>query len=351
MISIQHTEQDIFSKISEDELIFHYFNIRKIPCLICSPLRKDKHPSFSFYYAKNGKIRFRDFSTGESGGLIDLFMKLWNCTYIEAINRIGNKMDIIPKQEIVINRKHKSIRSELSCTVRDWNDDDIDYWKGYGISTAWLDYANVYPISYFFIKNEDKTTTYKADKLAYGFYEFKEGKITVKVYQPLNKKGVKWRGSHDSSVISLWTKVPEKGKCVVICSSLKDALCLWENTGMPSLAIQGEMTRISDTAVNELKKRFKNVFICLDNDKTGLSAGKKLEQETGFINVVLPQFEGGKDISDYFKILNNKKQFKTNLIKLFKDEKNRALSESEGNEFSGKDSEEIQQEFHSSKQC
>ena len=40
----------------------------------------------------------------------------------------------------------------------------------------------------------------------------------------------------------------------------------------------------------------------MDNDEPGIKDAQKLSEETGFINVVLPHFENGKDISDLFKI-------------------------------------------------
>ena len=128
--------------------------------------------------------------------------------------------------------------------------------------------------------------------------EFKEGRTTLKIYQPFNKNGYKWSNRHDKSVISLWTKVPKEGKKICICSSLKDALCLWANTGIPALATQGEGYGISNTAINELRRRF----------------------TTGFINIILPKFKGGKDISDLYKVLNNKEQFKQMILKLFYDD-------------------------------
>lgn len=328
MISINHTEQEIFSKISGEDLVFQYFKVRKIPSLISSPFRKDKNPSFNIYYNSKGKIRFKDFSTGQSGGLIDLFMNLWDCSYNEALNKIGENIGLTRHElkECFYRTESKRSKIEISCKLRLWNQSDIDYWKEYGISKPWLEYANVHPISHFFIKYDEACITYKADELAYGFYEFKEGKTTVKIYQPKNKNKIKWRSNHDHSVISLWTKIPKDGKAVCICSSLKDALCLWENTGIPSIAIQGESCKISDTVVNELKLRFKNIFICLDNDNAGIKGGERLSSETGFINITLPQFEGGKDISDYYKSLNDKNQFKINLIKLFKDGQINALS-------------------------
>jgi DNA primase len=113
----------------------------------------------------------------------------------------------------------------------------------------------------------------------------------------------------DSSVISLWTKVPEYGDRIVICSSLKDALCLSANTHIPAIAPQGEGYSISNTAANELRRRYKKVFICFDVDKAGLQDSLKLSEQTGFIRVV-PDLKGEKDISDYFKSLENKAEFK-----------------------------------------
>ena len=115
----------------------------------------------------------------------------------------------------------------------------------------------------------------------------------------------------------MWTKIPSFGDRVCICSSLKDALCLWANIGIPSVAIQGEGYSMSNTAINELKKRFKQVFICLDNDPPGLLDAQKLASKTGFINIVIPNEYHQKDISDLYKHLNNKQLFTNIFKKLF----------------------------------
>ena len=39
----------------------------------------------------------------------------------------------------------------------------------------------------------------------------------------------------------------------------------------------------------------------MDNDEPGIKDAKKLSDETGFTNITLPAFEGGKDISDLMK--------------------------------------------------
>ena len=74
---------------------------------------------------------------------------------------------------------------------------------------------------------------------------------------------------------------------------------------------------MSDTAIGELKRRYKNVYVLFDCDATGLIDGKKLSKQTGFTNIVLPQFEGGKDVSDLYHSLQDKDKFKQIILNLF----------------------------------
>ena len=54
--------------------------------LYCSPLREETHPSFKVDTEKNLWI---DYAEGRGGSIIDLFMRLENCTLSEAIRRLG----------------------------------------------------------------------------------------------------------------------------------------------------------------------------------------------------------------------------------------------------------------------
>ena len=309
--------------LSEADIAAYYFNIKSIPCLISSPLRQDKKPSFALYSPNGIEVNYIDFSNREGGTIWTLLTKVWNCSYSEAKRKVFNDLGdkSLGTSVGIGNYLGRNVKVnaylDLQCRVREWRDYDLKYWESYGISLKWLKYADVYPISHKIIIKEDISYAFGADKYAYAYVEFKEGKTTLKIYQPFNTNGYKWSNRHDRSVISLWTKVPKTGDRVCICSSLKDALCLWANTGIPSLAVQGEGYGISDTAINELKIRFKNIFICFDNDDAGIKDAIKLAKDTGFINIVLPKFEGGKDISDYYKALNNKQLFKENILNLF----------------------------------
>lgn len=312
---------DILNKVTEADILFYYLGITKIPTIINSPLRKDNNPSFGLYF--NGKrIYYIDFATKERGGVFDLLGQMWGCSYTKVLLRINKDIPSFSNSEVKTYKYNfKTIKSynkdiKLQCKIREWRDYDIKYWASYGISLEWLKYAEVYPISHKIIIKNNNRYVFSADKYAYAYVERKEGNITLKIYQPFNTKGYKWSNKHDSSVISLWTKIPEYGEKVCICSSLKDAICLWANTGIPAISIQGEGYTISNTAIKELKKRYKKIFICLDNDKPGLEDAEKLAKETGFINIVLPQFDNGKDISDLFK-LKGKEEFIKIVLPLF----------------------------------
>lgn len=96
---------------------------------------------------------------------------------------------------------------------------------------------------------------------------------------------------------------------------------MWANTGIPCIALQGEGYDMSDTAISELKRRFTNVYILFDNDKWGDNDSKKLVKRTGFRRMILPQFEGGKDVSDMYKV-KGKKEFLEIITSIFRIEEN-----------------------------
>lgn len=315
--------EDILAKTTEIQICGYYLGISELPCLIKSPLRIDNNPSFSIY-SKDSKIYYYDFGNHTKGGLFDILQQMWNKSFYECLLKINEDIESINNKIVNCNeyssnysRRYKG-EVTLRVKVREWKDYDLKYWESYGITKKWLDYAEVYPISHKFIIKDNKTYVFGADKYAYVYVERKEGCVTLKIYQPFNKLGYKWSNSHNSSVISLWTKIPEYGKQLCICASLKDALCMWSNTGVPSISLQGEGYLMSETAIKELYRRYENIYIIFDNDVAGITDGHKLAQHTGFKNIILPPFNEGKDISDYYKSLQDKTIFKQTLLNLLK---------------------------------
>lgn len=307
---------DIRARVSEEALAFYYLEAT-VPSLINSPFRKDDKPSFSLYFNDEGNVLYKDFATDEKGTVYHAIMRLFNTSFDEMVQKVYN--DVINGKissngtQLGVRRSYSSHERtngvRIDICPRQWKPWDIEYWSSFGITTDWLDYADVYPITHYFLTKNDKTFTMRAEKYAYAYVERKENRITIKVYQPLCPM-YKWpANNNDGSTIALWSKIPAYGDVVCVCSSVKDALCLWSNTGIPAVALQGEGYPMSNHAINDLKSRFKRVLIILDNDIPGLEYSTKLAKSTGFKNIVLPFFKGGKDISDYYKVVNNKQKF------------------------------------------
>lgn len=305
--------EDILGRVSEPDILSYYLGITEIPCVINSPLRDDKTPSFGFHTSNGKKVHWVDYATNERGGTFDLLMKMWNCSYLDCLNRVFNELIkhstiSVKTTSCNVNITHNYTSNvELQCKVREWKDYDIAYWESYGITLPWLKWAEVYPISHKIVIKHGKRHLFGAAKLAYAFVEHKDNKSTIKIYQPLSKE-YKWSNGHNSSVISLWSKIPEKGEKVIICSSLKDALCISCQLHIPTLSVQGEGYSISTSAIESLKSRYKKIYISFDTDAPGILNTKRLAERTGFIPII-PNLGNSKDYSDYYKSLENKQDF------------------------------------------
>lgn len=306
--------EDVLGRVSEADILSYYFSITEIPCVINSPLREDKTPSFGLHTSDGRRIHWIDYATNDRGGTFDLLMKMWNCTYSECLNRVYNEMikrSIISIKSTLCNvhiTHEYNTNVELQCKVRDWKDYDIAYWESYGITLPWLKWAEVYPISHKIVIKNGTRHLFGAAKYAYAFVEHKENNTTIKIYQPFMKE-YKWANGHNGSVISLWSKIPKTGERVIICSSLKDALCISCQLHIPTLAVQGEGYDISDTAIENLKSRYKRIYVSFDTDTPGILNTKRLVERTGFIPII-PDLGSSKDYSDYYKSLQDKQEFK-----------------------------------------
>ena len=300
-----------YDRVSDFDILSYYLNIKKIPAKIHSPLRDDKKPSFGLFTADGETVRYIDFATGEKGNIVKLMSLYWNISYEEALERIKSEIGTkqMPTPIMRITRLHSTESGEhnikIGVKVRDWEQYDIDFWESYGISLPWLKFGDVYPISHVVLHHEDGKMTFGAEKYAYAYIEHKDGIVSTKVYQPFSETR-KWINDHDSSVWDLWSKIPDNGENLIITSSRKDALCIWENSGIPSLSLQAEGYIPKRHVVEQLKQRFNNVFVLYDNDfkskeNHGLIFGKRMADEFNITMLLIPEEYQTKDPSDFCK--------------------------------------------------
>lgn len=304
------TVEEILDKVSEEQILAHYFGIKKIPNVMNSPLRNDKNPSFSIYYRDSYKIGYFDFATKESGGVFDLLMNTWHMSLNDVLCKIYQDLSefhLIPDLPIYKSKKLRlNSQYNLKCKIRPWKDHDFEFWNAYGLTKQWLEFGNIYPISdVIIINDENKKIVLAADKYAYVFIENKDENISIKIYQPYNKK-FKWLNNHNSSVWDLWTTLPKEGDKLIITSSRKDALCILAHTGIPTTGLQAESVLPKAHVIDELKTRFTNIYVLYDNDfdkstNYGQLYGNHLATTFNLYNLCIPTNLQSKDPSDLRK--------------------------------------------------
>lgn len=308
------TLEDVLLRTTEFDILSYYFGVNELPTVIHSPLRKDSNPSFGLYTLDGKRVHFTDFATKDKGGLFDLLMKYWGESYKDMLKHLWEDLSNFPSASVRLNsiKEGKTYQSlsgrsnDLQCKVREWRDYDIEYWKSYGISLEWLKYADVYPISHKIVISDGHRYVFGADKYAYAYVERKEGKVTLKIYQPFNKGRYKWSSNIDRSVWSLWTKIPKFGNNLIISSSVKDCLNIMCNLGIPAICMQGEGYKPKPQIIEELKSRYKNIILFYDNDynnpdNPGRKDSMELSLEYNLKRVEIPAKYESKDPSDLFK--------------------------------------------------
>lgn len=298
---------DILNKVTEVDILNHYFGISTLPILVNNPLRPDKNASLSIFLNDKDNIILKDFGTYKSYNLWSFLMEYWNSDYDTVLERIIGDLNEINSTLYKLKSKkyRQQIRSKsiLECKIRDWKDYDLQYWESYGISLPWLKFGEIYPISHTFITKDDKRYTFRAEKYAYAYVERKDGIVTLKIYQPKSKDR-KWYNSGNASVWDLWSQLPPTGDKLFITSSRKDALCLWENTLIPAISMQGEGYIPKQSVIDELKSRFKNIYIFFDNDfdkedNHGRQYAQFLSKTFDIPYIEIPSKYKAKDPSDF----------------------------------------------------
>lgn len=300
--------KEVLALVSESSLLSNYFSITKIPCLIKSPIREDKKPSFYIFKAGT-KIRYKDMATQDSGDILDLLQKTWNMDLQAVLTKIqkdfrshikqGFHKSLDKTKEVTINSNYI-----LQCKIRSWEERDLLYWQSQGITKDWLKFGNIYPISHIIYSKGTQQMTLRADKYAYAYVETKDKIVSLKIYQPFSTTH-KWRNKHNSSVWALWNKLPKRGDSLIITSSRKDALCLWSNIDIPACSMQAESCIPKKQVITELKTRFKHIYVLYDNDfknkqNDGHILGKHLSEMFDLIQIEIPTKYGVKDSSDLY---------------------------------------------------
>jgi hypothetical protein len=180
----------------------------------------------------------------------------------------------------------------------------LQWWKGEGISESTLKKFEVKQLNSFsFGDNRFDLAVGREFAFIYSVNDY------VKLYQPVGRKKrikfsyLKSEGNWSEYVFG-YDQLPKKGDCVVIAGGEKDVMS-WSELGIPAITGMSEVAQISPELIEELKGRFKNIVVVLDNDSTGLGCSKKLANKFDLSRLVLSDSREVKDVTDYRKVHRN----------------------------------------------
>tara|TARA_R110002074_G_scaffold47610_3_gene122016 strand:- start:6397 stop:7374 length:978 start_codon:yes stop_codon:yes gene_type:complete len=260
----------------------------------------DKTPSFCIYVNQTiMQYKFKDFSTGKNGNKVDLVKLMFNIEYPEASRKIVKDYNLFVKNNGVQQLNFKpGLKWEVDfIKTRQWNKNDSEYWLSFRIGMSILTEYNVKPIEYYNLikskKDHIDTLKFKGKNL-YGYFD-KHGEI-YKIYQPTSSKH---KFHKVKPYLQGYDQLKFNNPYLVICSSLKDALCLkGMGYNIEVIAPDSENTMIKPHVIEHLKKKYKKVITLFDNDQAGLEAIEKYKNLYNLHGCVLPM---SKDISDAIK--------------------------------------------------
>lgn len=297
------TKEFIESKLSHEEIYSRYLGISDFRKAINSPFGADKTPSFRFY-SKDGKLNFKDFSSGKSGDCFSLLKELNPSeSFPQILERIAKDFGLLKGKNIhspIIKKVYQLPEekpADIKVIPKGWDGENILYWKQYGIKLKTLNIFNVKPIQECWIENR-LFYSYNKNNPAYR-YTLQGG---FKIYQPLasNKKN-KWRNSIKSDAVWGLEQLRYTNDTVFIVSSVKDIMACYE-MGFESVCYNSESCEISDKLIDYLKSKYEHVVIFLDNDPVGITFARKCHKRTDCIYIYIPLSEKAKDQSDLVKL-------------------------------------------------
>lgn len=312
--SEDHLSKDmILSRIREIDIFSYYCpSFKELGVKFCSELREDNSPSVSIIIWQN-RLLYKDFGYPEhSFDCFSYVMKKYNCSFYDALRVIDNDfgLNLSSFKETVgfsmgfkATTTAKKVQHKRVVIIRKrsrpWMKKDAEFWSKYFISKKTLIKFGVCPITHFWI-NENRFSCNLS-------YAYRIGK-KYKIYSPY--EDTKWISNTTRRHVQGYIQLPSRHSICVVTSSLKDVMSLYE-LGIPAIALQSEMQMPAEALVHELQERFGVIALFYDNDFDNVNnpgqtmANKIIREFPNFVNIVLPEQYGVKDLSDYIAKYNS----------------------------------------------
>lgn len=383
-INFKLTKDYILSKVDQITIFSVYFNLPIETIQYCidtgdfivSPIRTDIHPTCGFRYDNKGKLKFKDFAGYFWGDCFDaaayIISKMYDNTEIDINSKDGfikilrhitfTFKDIFygdEKDPLIQNNINKTItkikkeKPIIELVIRNWNQNDIDYWKQFNVNLQTLNINFVYPIEQYYINrkiNPEPKYYYNEKDICYAYILGKDrnGIYNIKLYFPNRTKnntrfitncnhleGIYQLSKEDYDLIILTKSTKDR---VSIYSSLKMLQSLYGELNIDKIGlinIPHETYKLRDNEFKWLRNKLsdKGIIVSLmDNDRTGKIEANYLRKEYGILPMIIPKQFQAKDFSELFKY-NSIEQINNLIINTIKQLNNYAEDKYNGDPF------------------
>lgn len=251
---------------------------------IHSPFKQENTPSFSIYFDSNSnKQKFKDFSTGEQGDVLDFVMKFKNCSYREARSYLG-----LETEQTEIEAWEDKVRKYI-----DWQLQDSK--RGYKLLGVFI-----------FVDKDNNPIYCKAKFLK------PDGKKETPYYSIDNEKVVNKR-NYDEVPYNYYNllKGIAEDKTIVFVEGEKDANTInniLKNKNFVASSLKGVKN------FENLKSEYMNVYVIGDTGDAGQRYIQNIKQQffekcSKFKIINLPGIKSlgdNKDVTDWLEAGHNK---------------------------------------------
>jgi len=200
-----------------------------------------------------------------------------------------------------------------NITQQKFTQKELDFWLRSGITPEILKLYRAVSLKEFRSENKDgKSFSYTSseNEPLFGYI----GKRYVKIYRPFSEVRFLYGGNIGDSYCFGLEQLPAKGDTLFITGGEKDVMTLAAH-GFHAICFNSETSTIPTGIIYKLTFRFKHIVLLYDADKTGIDSAMKHEKalsEYGVKRLVLPLSgeKTDKDITDYFRKGNNRKELR-----------------------------------------
>ena len=321
------TKDFILSKVNQESIMQHYTGLDvSSKKLMLSPFRVDNHFTVSFYKSKSDILYLHDFATNEHINCFQAVMKKFGVNYYEELDIIAKDFNLIDGEnnnteveipKIAPLKETKS--SVIQVQIKDYSDEELEWWSKFGISKKTLKKFHVYSLEHVFVNGELRFTSSKQCPI-YGYY-FGKDKNSVekwKIYFPLRQE-YRFLNNLSKKILQGYHQLPKTGNLLVITKSMKDLMAMYE-FGIPAVSPNSETLFVEDKKLEEFKQRFKHILVIYDQDRPGKHNMWLIRKQHPELNYFYLPWYLAKDFTDSIKLVGveNMKEYVKEFLNEYK---------------------------------